>query len=315
MFEGKEFSLDTVLASLDQLRIPYRVSTPHSERGYSFKSLREIGDYGIFFFVGGFKNKPLIKNSIILCVENDYGCEGNITIAVEDPQLVFYKLSALLLTDKKKKSGIHETAIVDPNAIISPDAYIGPYCVVENCEIKSGVRLHSHVTIMSGTTIEEDVVVEPHSTIGATGVAWIWDPETRERVIQPQTGYTLIGRGSFLGSDISVVRGSINESTVIGRGCVIAHGSKIGHGAKVGDECHFANNVSIAGNVTLGNQCFLGSGAVVRPQTKLAECTVVGAGAVVVKDCEEKGCLLMGVPAKRSTPDQTRLSGVPKQLD
>ena len=187
--------------------------------------------------------------------------------------------------------------------------------MLEDCVVKAGATLHSHVTVMRGTTIEENVTIESHSTIGATGVAWIWYPATRRRVIQPQTGFTTIGRGSFLGSDITVVRGSVNEVTTIGERCVIAHGSKIGHGSRIGAECHFANNISIAGNVTLGRQCFLGSGAIIRPETRLAERTVLGAGAVVVKHSDEPGLVLMGAPARPAKVASGKLSGVPNSLD
>jgi UDP-3-O-[3-hydroxymyristoyl] glucosamine N-acyltransferase len=168
---------------------------------------------------------------------------------------------------------------------------------------------------MRDSIIEDDVTIEPHSTIGATGVAWIWDQSTQTRIMQPQTGLTRIKRGSFIGTDVTVVRGSVNETTTIGEGCVIAHGSKIGHGCQIGPECHFANNISLAGNVTLGKQCFLGSGAVVRPQVKLADKTVVGAGAVVIRSTHEAGLTLTGVPANSKKSIGDRLTGVPKPLE
>lgn len=316
MREARTFTLEEVQQQLQRLNIPFSTSSSLApEARYAFKSLRQIEPAGIYFLVAGIPNPPQIENSIILYPEADFGGNGNVTLQVEDPQLVFYRLMEAMVGEHEKPRGIHPTAVVGEGCEVDPSAYIGPFCVLEDCIVKAGARLYSHVTIMRGTTIEEDVTIESHSTIGATGVAWIWDPITRRRVVQPQTGYTTVGRGSFLGSDITVVRGSVNETTIIGEGCVIAHGSKIGHGSQIGPECHFANNISIAGNVTLGQQCFLGSGAVVRPQTRLAERTVIGAGAVVVKHCEEPGLLLMGAPAKPAKSASGRMSGVPKPLD
>lgn len=311
------FTLEEIQKKLQQLNLHFSTSqTSTSEARYTFKSLRKIESRGIYFVVNSEINRPPIKNSIILYPEESFGGEGNVTIRVENPQLAFYKLmEAMIGQNERVPRGIHPTAVVSEGCDISPCAYIGPFCVLDNCVIKGGVRLHSHVTVMSGTTIEENVTIESHSTIGATGVAWIWDIAMRRRVIQPQTGFTRIGRDCFLGSDVTVVRGSVNESTTIGDGCVIAHGSKIGHGSQIGAECHFANNISIAGNVTLGKQCFLGSGAVVRPQTRLADRTVVGAGSVVVKHVEEPGLVLMGVPAQPTKSSSGRMSGVPKPLD
>src|SRR5690554_5337756 len=64
---------------------------------------------------------------------------------------------------------------------------------------------------------------------------------------------------STIGSSVSIVRGSVNESTTIGAGTTIAHGTKIGHGTIIGENCHFANNVSTAGNSCIGDNSFLGS--------------------------------------------------------
>jgi UDP-3-O-[3-hydroxymyristoyl] glucosamine N-acyltransferase len=315
MQEAKTFTLEEVQAQLQQLDIPFIVANCAPKARFAFKSLRQVEPFGIYFLVAEIPNLPQIENSIILWSgAGDLG-SGNITLHVEDPQLAFYRLMESMIVESEAAQGIHPTAIIGVDCEVDPSAYVGPYCVLEDCIVKAGARLHSHVTIMRGTTIEEDVTIESHSTIGATGVAWIWDPVTRQRVVQPQIGYTRVARGSFLGSDITVVRGSINETTTIGEGCVIAHGSKIGHGSQVGPESHFANNISIAGNVTLGKQCFLGSGAVVRPQTRLAERTVVGAGAVVVKHCEEPGQVLMGAPAKPVKSAFDNISGVPKPLD
>jgi UDP-3-O-[3-hydroxymyristoyl] glucosamine N-acyltransferase len=316
MHEARTFTLEEVQKQLLRLDIPFSIpSSAAPEARYAFKSLRKIEPAGIYFLVTGIPNPPQIENSLILYPGSDFGGSGNVTIQVDDPQLVFYRLMETMVGELEKPQGIHQTAVVGEGCEVSPSAYIGPFCVLEGCTVKGGARLHSHITIMRGTTIEEDVTIESHSTIGATGVAWIWDPATRRRVVQPQTGFTTVGRGSFLGSDITVVRGSVNETTAIGDGCVIAHGSKIGHGSQIGPECHFANNISIAGNVTLGKQCFLGSGAIVRPQTRLAERTVVGAGAVVVKHSEEPGLLLMGTPAKPTKSASVSMSGVPKPLD
>lgn len=316
MFEPAYFTLDDIRQQLQWLDIPFSLHGDPRPARYSFKSLRQVEGRGIYFVASDAAAVPEIADSIIICSRQGQAGAGNdnIVIAVDEPQLVFYQLMEALLDVSQCQGGIHPTAIVGAECRVDPAAWIGPYCVLENCIVEAGARLHSHVTVMGGTTIGENVTIESHSTIGATGVAWIWNPRTRRRVIQPQTGYTSIGAGSFLGTDITIVRGSVNETTRIGEGCVIAHGSKIGHGSDVGDECHFANNIAIAGNVTLGSQCFLGSGAVVRPQVRLADATVVGAGSVVVKNCEQPGCLLVGIPARPGQKTSSAMSGVPKPL-
>ena len=307
------FSLDYIIQQLAYLGISFSCSGKPTHEQYAFKSLNKIEKRGIYFLVKGITKPPGILDSIILYTDDNFGGQGNVTLKVDNPQLTFYQLMESML-EQQHPRGIHPTAIVDDASDVSPDSYIGPYCILEGCVVKAGVRLHSHVVVMPGTTIEEGVTIEPHSTIGATGTAWIWDLKNERRVIQPQTGFTTIGARTFLGSDVTVVRGSVNETTIIGGDCVIAHGSKIGHNTQVGEGCHFANNVSIAGSVILGTQCFMGSASVVRPHIHLADRTVVGAGSVVVKNYEEPGLLLVGIPAKSIKKASDNMAGVPKPL-
>ena len=72
-----------------------------------------------------------------------------------------------------------------------------------------------------------------------------------------------------------------------------------------------ANNVSIAGSARIGARCFLGAGCSIRPHATLAERTIVGVGAAVVKDALEPGTVLAGVPAKQM-PTKAHPSGMPK---
>jgi len=305
---------EQLINHLDTLGVSYVISGSSSQLLYCFKSTRSTGDGGIYFFQRKNDINPDVNNSIVFSKDDFYTGFGNVFIKVDNPQLVYYKLMRSIIPLRKLACGVHPTAIVDDNSIISKFAYVGPYCVLEDCVIKDGVYLHSHVTVMPGVVIENDVVVESHSTIGATGVAWVWDKEANCRVMQPQIGFTKIGAGVFLGSDVTIVRGSINETTIIGDGCVIAHGSKIGHGSIIGKECHLANNVSIAGNVTLGCRCFLGSGSVIRPQIIIGDEVTVGAGAVVVENFDIKRGLLVGVPAKPAVINVNKMAGVPESI-
>lgn len=316
MQKERFFNYEEIVRALRYLKIPFRIEGAPCREHYSFKSLKSIGLGGIFYISPGFASQPVLHDSIVL--SSDIICEGqrNVVVQVDNPQLVFYKLMSKLVGRVHRATGVHPTAIVGDDCDIDPSASIGPYCVLDGCQVGANVQLYAHVVVMPGSLIEEDVVIEPHSTIGATGVAWAWDPVSSRRVVQPQIGFTTIARGTFLGSDVTVVRGSVNETTYLGEGCVVAHGSKIGHGTSIGAGSHLANNVAIAGNVSVGERCFLGSAAVVRPQVSLTRGVIVAAGAVVVGDCFEEGALLKGVPAKSETVNiKTSLRGVPRPLD
>ena len=310
---SKLFQLKDILRALDDFNIRYEIVSDQFDEiiEYSFKSLKKIERRGIYYIARGVQCE--IQDSILITNDALSANTNTVILVEEDPQLVFYKLMDLFFSNDQK-TGIHPTAIISEKAVVHSSAYIGPYCVIGECVIEEGVELHSHVVVMSGTRLSKNVIIEPHSTIGATGVAWIWDRKTGRRVRQPQIGSTYIGENTFLGSDVTVVRGSVNETTSVGKNCVIAHGSKIGHGSVIGDECHFANNISIAGNVILGKKCFLGAGSIVRPNTKLASGITVAAGAVVVKNYVAPDLLLIGMPAKPIDNGNKTMNGVPRPL-
>lgn len=310
MVKQKEFSQQEIENLLTQLGINFQ-TTGLVQGRLQYASLRDPQCAGIYYLTAGITEPESISGSIILTDNSSIPKSSkNTYIQLNNPQLAFYKLmrsSYPVLNNP----GIHPTAIIDKDALISEHAYVGPYCIVEaSTEIGANCRLESHIIIKSNSRIGSGTHIESHCTIGATGVVWTLDDDGN-RVIQPQTGSVVIGASVFIGSDVSIVRGSVNEPTVIGNGTVIAHGSKIGHGCRIGEHVHLANNISLAGNVDVGNRAFLGSGAVVRPQVVIADRVVVGAGSVVVHNIEEPGSVVGGVPAKALKRTSNKLAGVP----
>lgn len=306
-------SLETLIDWLNTLNVRFQIVSNGEgcAQLLEFKSLRNTDSFGIYYIEGSIDRDLNALDGSLFLAQKPLNIKNGLFVLVDYPQIVFYRLLQLAQENTSKVKGIHPSAIVDPKSVIHPDAYIGPFCVIGASVIEANVHLHSHVVVFDNVILEEGVVVESHSTLGATGVAWVRDPQTGEKIVQPQIGGVRIGRGSFLGSDVTVVRGSVNEITEIGSQCSIAHGTKIGHGCRLGDEVHCANNVSIAGNVDLASNCFLGAGCVIRPRVSLAKGIVVGAGAVVVKDEIELDVVLAGVPAKAQRSNKNRLSGVP----
>lgn len=312
--KSRLFSTQVLGAALRELSIAFVQQGPDRDR-LAFASLRHVQAGGIYFVEGAPAPAGAIRDSLVLCRATDGFDVSNTMMVVAEPQLAFYKLMRRFhAAPAPVVSDIHATAIIDPRAVIGAGVTIGPYSVIGACVVGRGTRIGPHVVVEDGSTIEEECEIASHTTIGAAGVAWIWDPDTRERIVQPQIGGCLIEARCFIGTNVTVVRGSVNESTIIGEGTLLAHGTKIGHGCNVGKQNHFANSVSLAGNVTTGDRCFFGSGCIVRPMIRLTTDTIVGAGAVVVNDVDVPHSLLVGVPAVVKPRDKSRHSGVPKNL-
>lgn len=235
-------------------------------------------------------------------------------IIVEDPQLEFYKLSKNYKEDYLDNENLKWNSIfkcyVHIKAQIGDNVKIGAGSVIGNCIIEDNVEIHSNVVIYAKSQIKSGTIIESNTTIGCTGVMWVWDKN--ERVYLEQLGNVIIGENCRIGSQCEIVRGSANETTLIGKGTCIAHGTLIGHGNVVGEYVHMANGVKLGGSAVVSNYNFLGSGAVVSAGIKLlAEDIVLGAGAVATKDITKEG-VYVGTPAKRIKSTSGKLSGIPK---
>lgn len=308
-----EFKLNEVIQFLNTRKINYTlINNSKSDLKYKLSSIKEKIQKGLYFLTSDFiKEAESISNSLIftdskLILENT-----NIYIVLDNPQLVHYKLASSI--EIECLSFIHETAIIDKEAKIHPTVYIGPYCIVGKATLEKNVQLLHHVTIEDNVIVKSNTIIEGNSTIGARGMAWIWD-ENGERVMQPQLGGVIIEENCILGTDITIVRGSLNENTLIGKGTIVAHGTKIGHGSVIKENVHFANNVSVAGNAYIENRVFLGSACVISSNVRISEGTIVGAGAVVNKSFNQTNCTLVGVPAKilKTENFASKPNGAPK---
>jgi len=272
--------------------------------------------YALTFYIGEDTSRLAnLGESILICLPG-VKSEGNLVthLVADNPKLAFYILAQEFVPEMTPV-GIHLTAVIGPEAQIDPTASIGAFCVLHDCIIGPRTVLHPHVTVYDKTIIGTGVTIEANTVIGATGQVWAWDGKGKKRIL-PQIGGTIIEDECFIGSNITIVRGSL-QNTLIRRGCRIAHGTMIGHDCDIGEDTYIANSVAIGGSSVIGKSCFLGSNSTYRPGTVLGDGIIVGAGASVVKDFREGRVVLAGVPAKiiETVAEGDKLGGIPKLPD
>ena len=86
----------------------------------------------------------------------------------------------------------------------------------------------------------------------------------------------------------------LEENTVqpfvkIGSNVTLWSGNHIGHDSVIEDHCFISSHVVVSGHVRVGAFSFLGVNATLRNGVTLAPATLVGAGALIMKDTVEKG--------------------------
>jgi UDP-N-acetylglucosamine acyltransferase len=160
---------------------------------------------------------------------------------------------------------IDPTARVAAGARIGDSVEIGPYCLVgPQVELQRGVRLIAHVNVTGATTIGEDTVVYPFSSLG-----------TPPQSAHYRGGATrlLIGARCELRESVTINTGTEDGGAVtrVGDRCSFMVGSHVGHDCSVGDDVIFANNVVLGGHVSVGNYTFLGGHVAIHQFVRIGE--------------------------------------------
>jgi sugar O-acyltransferase (sialic acid O-acetyltransferase NeuD family) len=101
-----------------------------------------------------------------------------------------------------------------------------------------------------------------------------------------------VGRGTVV-----MANATVNADAVVGDGVIVNSGAVVEHDVEVGEYAHVAPNAAMGGGSSLGAFSHLGIGASVLPCVRIGTRTIVGAGAVVVKNLPDE-VVAIGVPAR-----------------
>ncbi|MBS5134442.1 MAG: NeuD/PglB/VioB family sugar acetyltransferase [Oscillospiraceae bacterium] len=103
---------------------------------------------------------------------------------------------------------------------------------------------------------------------------------------------------TVLGEGVIILRGCILASDIfIGDNSALSYGVILGHDNKIGNHCYLAPAVATGGFVTFEDASFGGLGCLVRENRTIGSSSIVGQGAVVVRDVLAQ-TTVMGNPAR-----------------
>lgn len=106
-----------------------------------------------------------------------------------------------------------------------------------------------------------------------------------------------VSRSALLGAGTVVMaQAAISPNARIGRGSIVNTGAVVEHDVVIGDYAHVAPNASMGGASSLGDCSFLALSATVLQCVKVGSHSIVGAGAVAVRDIPDY-VVAFGVPA------------------
>ncbi len=118
-----------------------------------------------------------------------------------------------------------------------------------------------------------------------------------------------IGENTFIFED-----NTIQYHVSIGNNVVLWSGNHIGHRTIIEDDCWLTSHDVISGFCKIGQGSFIGVNATVGDKVSIARDTVLGAGALTVKNIEDVGQVYVGSPARRLGRTSYEQFGVEEDL-
>lgn len=119
---------------------------------------------------------------------------------------------------------------------------------------------------------------------------------------------TFISRFAYIGVNVSIGEGSIiapmavlTANISVGTFCIVNACATISHDSIIRDFVTITSGVRIPGRCVLESDVFLGVNATLIPDIRLADGTIVGAGAVVTRSVFTAHETVAGVPARIMT--------------
>jgi len=173
---------------------------------------------------------------------------------------------------------IHPSAIVDPLARIDDSADIGPYCIIgPEVEIGARTRLMANIYLEGPTTIGDDNIFYPYSTIGVA---------SQDLKFKGERAEARIGHPNKIREFVTIHRGTQGGGliTSIGSDNLLMAYTHIAHDCSVGDHCILVNGVTLAGHVTIGDWVELSAFVGVHQFCRVGRHSFVGPHAVVTQD-------------------------------
>ncbi len=137
----------------------------------------------------------------------------------------------------------------------------------------------------------------------------IGDPKTKAIIIESigneNVFYsTLIHPGVSIGNEVEIGIGTIittgctiTENIIIGNHVILNLHCTVGHDAVISDYCSFMPSVNISGETFFDELVYVGTGATIINQKRIGRESIIGAGAVIVKDVPD-GVTVVGNPGR-----------------
>lgn len=173
---------------------------------------------------------------------------------------------------------IHPTAIVDPQAKIAPTAEIGPYCIIgADVEIGERTKLKGHLFVEGPTSIGDDNLFYPYSTVGVA---------PQDLKYHGERSSTHIGHRNIIREFVTIHRGTEGGGmlTRIGDDNLLSAYAHVAHDVHVGSHCILSHGATCGGHVVIEDWAVVGAFTGLHQFCKVGRHSIIGGYSVITQD-------------------------------
>jgi len=183
-----------------------------------------------------------------------------------------------------------ETKSIGKNVSIGNNSYVNKDVIIGN-----NVTIKNNVVIECPTIIGNNCIIESGCIIGSSGFGYYNNSLGLYQKV-PDFGGVIIGDGVEIGANTCIDRGTLGD-TIIKDNVKIDNLCHIAHNVVIEKNCMIIALSLLGGSSHLEENVYVAPGSLVKNQLNIGRESLIGMGAVVVKDVENNK-VMAGVPAK-----------------
>ncbi len=162
----------------------------------------------------------------------------------------------------------------------------GGHCIIGGCDILERLEENVWVVCAVGAASTRKKIIEKTQKYENVSFATLIDPSVLN------SSSVTVGEGSIIcAGTILTVNITIGKHVIINLDCTV------GHDVQIGDFATIYPGVNVSGCAIVEEEAELGTGAQIIQGRRIGRKTILGAGAVVIRDLPE-GCTAVGMPAR-----------------
>ena len=239
-------------------------------------------------------------------------------LVVEQPYLLYARISQLFQLERKPAVGVHSSSVVDETATIDPSARIGPLCSIgretvigAGCVLESGVhiadrvqvmensRMGSNVSIGSGCRLGRRTVLHHGVVVGSDGFGFAVDAQGNWQKIA-QLGAVQIDDDVEIGANSAIDAGALDD-TRLQQGVKLDNMVHVAHNVIIGEYTVIAAGTMIGGSTEIGAGCMIGGKCGIASGLKLTGGLVIGPATMVFRNIDVPGTYYGAVGAMKKS--------------